>query len=712
MSKDGLLEKVISYDESHYINQVRKAMLFAEAAHSHQKRASGEPYFTHPLAVATIVADLKLDSLAVIVALLHDTVEDTDVTLKQISKEFGEEVAELVNGVTKINFIEKKSESVVQAENLRKLIIAISKDIRILLVKLADRLHNMRTLHYIKSSKKRARIATETLEIFAPLAERIGVHNVKNELQDLAFKTLYPDIRDSIIKRIKLLKSNDNHKLPKKIITTLIQLFKTHGIEAKILDREKTPYSIWMKMKRKKISFEQLSDIMAFRIIVKDLLECYKVLGIIHNHYHTIPKSFKDYISTPKQNGYQSLHTLIMGPEQQQIEVQIRTEKIHKSAEWGITAHWSYKQKVVLNEKYNTWIQELLKIVESSTDSTELLNNAKLEMYYDQVFCFTPKGRVIALPTGASAIDFAYAIHSDVGDKCVGVKINRKIAPLRTKLKNGDQVEIITDKNHVPLPSWEKFAVTAKALSHIKRTIRDKKKQEYINLGRVMLSHILTHNKISFSEELLSNAVEFFHKENLNSLLQSIGEGHISTTAVLKSIAGELKKSDSYTKSPLDFNLKNLTATKDKIPIKGLSADVSVHFADCCHPIPGDPIVGIHQTGKGVIVHIADCETLQNYSSYPEKWLEIAWDKNNKRNIYSATIKAVMLNKPGSLAILSIEISKHSANISNFRIISRATDFFDIAVDLEVKGLTHLMTIMESLQSKPCIHSVQRHIKA
>jgi len=711
MSKDDLLEKVTSYDNSDYAQQIQKAVDFSKTAHKKQKRASGEPYFTHPLAVATIIADMKLDALTVIVALLHDTVEDTSITLKKISEEFGQEVSDLVNGVTKINFIERKSESVVQAENLRKLIIAISKDIRILLVKLADRLHNMRTLHYIKSSKKRERIATETLEIFAPLAERIGVHNIKNELQDLAFKILYPDIRDSIITRIKLLKSNENHKLPKKIIATLTQLFKTHGIEAQIVDREKTPYSIWMKMKRKKISFEQLSDIMAFRIIVKDILECYKALGVIHNHYHTIPKSFKDYISTPKQNGYKSLHTLIMGPEQQQIEVQIRTEKIHKSAEWGITAHWSYKQKVVLDEKYYIWIKELLKIVESSTDSAELLNNAKLEMYYDQVFCFTPKGRVIALPAGASAIDFAYAIHSDVGDTCVGVKINRKISPLRTKLKNGDQIEIITDKNHTPLPSWEKFAITAKALSHIKRTIRDKKKQEYINLGRVMLSHILAHNKIAFSEDLLSESVEFFHKETLDNLLQSIGEGHISTTAVLKYIAGDLKKLEKPKKSPMDFDRSKILTNEEKIPIRGLSSDVTVHFANCCHPIPGDPIVGIHQTGKGVLVHIADCETLQNYSSYPEKWLEIAWDKNNKTNIYSATINAVMLNKPGSLATLAIEVSKNDANISNFRIISRATDFFDIAVDLEVKGLTHLMTIMEVLQGKSCIHSVHRYIK-
>lgn len=711
MSKDALIEHINSYDKSDYTKQIQKAITFSEAAHKNQKRASGEPYFTHPLAVAKIVADMKLDALTVIVALLHDTVEDTDVTLKKISEEFGEEVSNLVNGVTKINFIEKKSESVVQAENLRKLIIAISKDIRILLVKLADRLHNMRTLDYIESQKKRERIATETLEIFAPLAERIGLHNIKNELQDLAFKTLYPEIRDSIITRIKLLKSNENHKLPKKIIATLIQLFKTHGIDAKIVNREKTPYSIWMKMKRKKITFEQLSDIMAFRIIVKDILECYKSLGVIHNHYHTIPRSFKDYISTPKQNGYKSLHTLIMGPEQQQIEVQIRTEKIHKSAEWGITAHWSYKQKIILDEKYHTWIKELLKIVESSNDSAELLNNAKLEMYYDQVFCFTPKGRVIALPLGSSAIDFAYAIHSDVGNTCVGVKINRKIFPLRTKLKNGDQVEIITDKNHTPLPSWEKFAITAKALSHIKKTIRDKKKQEYTNLGRVMLSHILSHHKIPFSKDILANAVEFFHKDNLDNLLQSIGEGHISTSSVLKCIDGDLKQVEKFKKDPLYFQNNKVLTDKAKIPIKGLSPDISVHFANCCHPIPGDPIVGIHQTGIGVLVHVSDCETLQNYSSYPEKWLEISWDKSDKNNIYSATINAVMLNKPGSLATISIAISEYDANISNFKVISRAQDFFDIAIDVEVKGLTHLTSIMEALQKKSCIHSVHRYIK-
>ena len=714
MDKEELVKKVTSYDKSEYLSLLDKSIHFSEEAHKGQIRASGEPYFSHPLAVAEILTEMKLDALTIIAALLHDIVEDTHVTLETIAEEFNQEIAELVNGLTKISFIENKSESVVQAENLRKFIVAISKDIRILLVKLADRLHNMRTIEYIKSPEKKIRIATETIEIFAPLAERIGLHNLKNELEDLSFKILHPDIRDSIITRIELLKSNENNGLPQKIIATLDQLCKTHNIDAKIVGREKTPYSIWSKMQRKKINFEQLSDIMAFRIIVKDILECYKALGVIHNHYHTIPQSFKDYVSTPKQNGYQSLHTLIMGPEQQKIEIQIRTEKIHKTAELGITAHWSYKQKHILDQKYYNWIRELLSILESSSDPNEVLNNAKLEIYYDQVFCFTPKGQVIALPMGSCAIDFAYSIHSDVGDRCVGAKINKKIAPLRTKLQNGDQVEIITDKNHSPLPSWEKFVTTAKALNCIKRTIRNKKREEYINLGRVILSHSLNQNKINYSNDLIEPAVKFFHKENIDELLRSVGEGHIHANTLIKYILGEKKTitQESSQKDALYFSSSsNLDTQEKKIQIRGLAPEIPVLFASCCHPIPGDRIVGIHQTGKGVLVHISDCETLQNYSSSPEKWLEISWEKSHKVSFFSTTINVIMLNKPGSLATLAIEIARHEANISNFKIISRARDFFEVAVDLEVKGSHHLSDIITTLQTKACIHSVNRYVK-
>lgn len=725
MSVESLIKKVSSYDHSQYSKLLQKAADFAREAHKGQKRASGEDYFTHPLAVAQILADMKLDALSIIVALLHDTVEDTCVTLEKISEEFPQEVSDLVNGITKINFIEEKSDAVIQAENLRKLIIAISKDIRILIVKLADRLHNMRTLNYIKSEEKRNRIATETLEIFAPLAERIGLQNIKNELQDLSFKTLHPDIHESVYTRINLLKSGENHNLPKKIIAILKQLFKTHNIDARITSREKTPYSIWSKMKRKKINFEQLSDIMAFRIIVKDILDCYKVLGIIHNHYLTIPRSFKDYISTPKQNGYQSIHTLIMGPEQEKIEVQIRTEKIHKTAEWGVTAHWVYAQeregneyyaKQVPNNSYYAWIKELLSILEHSSDPTELLNNAKLEVYHDQVFCFTPKGRVLALPVGSCALDFAYAVHSDVGDSCVGAKINGKIAPLRTKLQNGDQVEIVTDKNHDPLPAWEKFVVTAKAQSSIKRAIRNKKREEYINLGRIIISHALSQKQINYSDNILTPAARFFHKSSIDDLLQSLGEGTITPTAAMKCIVGNIKT----TKPEVDKILRKLESTSVKIlqakkaktiPVQGIDKDVPLQFASCCYPIPGDPIIGIHQAGKGVIIHISDCETLQNYSASPDKWVDLSWKKNNALQVYSTTVNVVMLNKPGSLATLSIEIAKHDANISNFRITSKDHDSFEISVDLEVKGLTHLASIMAALHTKSCIHSVHRYVK-
>jgi len=707
-----LVKKVLAYDKSEHCHYLVKAIELARESHKDQRRASGEPYFSHPLAVAEILAEMKLDALSVITGLLHDTVEDTTTTLKKIEEEFTSEVAELVNGVTKINFLENKSESVVQAENLRKFIVSISKDIRILLVKLADRLHNMQTLNYIKSEEKRIRIATETIEIFVPLAERIGIHTIKNELEDLSFKVLHPDIRDSIISRIQLLKSYDNNKLPQKIISTLHQLFKTHHIEAKIVGREKTPYSIWAKMKRKQINFEQLSDIMAFRIIVKDILECYKTLGVIHNHYHTIPQSFKDYISMPKQNGYQSLHTIIMGPEQQKIEIQIRTEKIHKTAEWGITAHWSYKQKNVLDQKYYNWINELLSILESSADPNEILNNAKLEIYYDQVFCFTPRGRVIALPNNSCAVDFAYAIHSDVGNKCVGAKINGKLMPLKTRLQNGDQVEIITDKNHTPLASWEKFVTTAKALSCIKKTIRQRKRDDYISLGKVMISHALNQLKISFNNDLLKEAVSFFNKENVEELLRSIGEGHIPTSNVVRVITGDQKKPTEQMNPVQKLLLSNKTQISPAVKIHGNINDIiAIQFASCCHPIPGDKIVGIDQSGKGVVVHVSDCETLQNYSSVPEKWLEISWTKNIKATSILTTLQIVLLNKPGSLATIALEIAKQDSNISNIKILSRAPDFFEIVVDLDTKGAKHLSDIILALQNQTCVHSVQRYFK-
>ncbi len=711
---DSLVAKVRSYDKTHpAVSLLEEACKFSIEAHKNQKRQSGEPYFNHPLAVANILADMKLDSATIITAILHDTVEDTEVTLEQIETKFSHEIATLVDGVTKLHKIEYQSEHQLQTENFRKLLVAISHDIRVLLVKLADRLHNMRTLSHVSSSDKRQKKALETLEIYAPLAERIGMQNLKNDLQDLAFKELYSEIRSSITNRLDLLR-NDGCLLVNDIVNDLSKLLDNNNIKVNIIGREKTPYSIWQKMKRKSINFEQLSDVMAFRVIVNKIEDCYRVLGVIHQAFHAVPISFRDFISTPKSNGYCSIHTIVIGPKEQKIEIQIRTEKMHHLAELGVAAHWCYKQNFDFKDdpkRYN-WVRDLLHILESSNDFNEFLDNTKIDMYYDQVFCFTPKGEVIALPKSATAIDFAYAVHSDIGNHCIGTKINCRIAPLGTELQNGDQVEIITNQNHTPLPSWEKLVITAKALSEIRKHIILKKRKEYINLGRIILTQAFEKNHKEFSDENLKPALLVFNKKNKEDLFQAIGYGAINIDNLMKQLLPGYKTYNALKKklSFLSFGRKKFN--NNHISIKGLIPGMAVHFADCCHPIPGDHIIGITHTGKGISIHISDCEVLQNFSSTPEKWLDISWDKDNSKKTYVATINAVLLHQAGSLATLTTTIAKLDANINNFKIHSRSSDFFDIAVDLEVKGVTHLSNVIASLRTQSCIHSVTRYIKS
>lgn len=728
-----LIDLVRSYEKTPQAELVPKACDFAHQAHKGQFRASGEPYYIHPIEVAMILAEMKSDAITIATAILHDVVEDTSYSIRDIKKQFGKEIAELVDGVTKLSQIQHKSESEIQADNFRKLLIAMSRDIRVLIVKLADRLHNMRTLIHIKSLKKRKNKALETMEIYAPLAEKIGMQYIKNELQDLAFAHLYPEVRNSIINRLNLLRE-DGNILVEKIIKSLEDLFKEPSMEVNIVGREKTPFSIWEKIKRKNISFEQLPDVMAFRVIVPDTVSCYTALGIIHSHFHAVPGTFKDYISTPKKNGYQSLHTVIIGPEKRKIEVQIRSQEMSFIAEVGPATHWFRKQNILeknddakteLNynlkqtsirtdideqTKYN-WIKELLTILESSASPEEILENTKLEMYYDQVFCFTPKGRVIALPKGATAIDFAYAVHSDIGNRCVGSKINGKVAPLRSKLENGDQVEIITNEDHKPLPSWEKFAITGKALSEIKKVVRQEKRQEYINLGRLIMAQILEKNDLEINSEEITAFANKHSKKTNEEFLAALGEGTISYEQIVGVVRNNKKRSN-FIKDKLSFFRSKNKTKPNKICIKGLIPGMAVHLASCCHPIPGDTIVGIVQTGKGITVHISDCETLQNYSNTPEKWIDLSWDKNDKSTVYTGTINAILLNQPGSLAVIATESQKFGANITNFKITSRSVDFFEITLDLEVKGLNHLTNVIASLRSQPCIHSVTRYIKS
>src|SRR5690242_5693658 len=523
MRQFELVERVRAYDPNADEDALNRAYVFSMKAHGSQLRASGDPYFSHPVAVAGILSSMKLDGASIITGLLHDTVEDTLATLDEIEKLFGPEIARLVDGVTKLSRLELQSDQTKQAENFRKLVLAMSEDIRVLLVKLADRLHNMRTLRFIKDDEKRRRIARETMEIYAPLAERIGMHEMKDELEDLAFAELYPDARQSLMARLAFLRQQ-GEDLVERIIEEMRETLSQGGVTAEVHGREKTPYSVWHKMQRKNVGFEQLSDIMAFRVVVPSVEQCYHALGVIHSRYPVVPGRFKDYISTPKPNNYQSLHTGVIGPERQRIEVQIRTQEMHEVAELGVAAHWVYKQGAPRTEgRQYRWLRELLDILEHASDPQEFLEHTKLEMFQDQVFCFTPKGDLIALPRGATPVDFAYAVHSVIGDTCVGAKINGRLAPLRTQLANGDQVEVITSKAQTPSPTWERFVVNGKARARIRRFIRTQQRQQYFDLGKAILQKAFRHEGHDFSEKALEEVLKPFNAASVEDLYVAVG---------------------------------------------------------------------------------------------------------------------------------------------------------------------------------------------
>lgn len=689
--------------------KIKKAVEFAVKYHGIQQRASGVPYYSHPLGVAEIIAEMRLDTDSIVTAILHDTIEDTDLTLEEIDKDFGKDVAKLVDGVTKLTKIKFHEDNVRQAENFRKLLIALSDDIRVLLIKLADRLHNMRTINFINNPEKKKRIALETLEIYAPLAERIGMQQIKTELQDICFGILNPDIRDSIVQRFKSIESGQDKLIPQ-IIDELQKTLEDQGLKAEVSGRRKTPYSTWMKMKQKNISIEQLSDIIAFRIIVDNVENCYRALGIIHTTYKMVPDTFQDFISTPKNNGYQSLHTVVIGPLLQKVEIQIRTHKMHDIAELGVAAHWRYKQghNDSLDTKQYVWIRELLSILEQNNDPETFLQNTKLAMYYDQVFCFTPKGQLIALPKGATTVDFAYMVHSDIGNRCVGAKVNGKIVPLKTQLVNGDQVEIITSKHPTVSLSWEKFVVTGKARGEIQKVIQQQLRGQHIKLGKTIIYKALKANKIEDETKAIEAACKFFSKTP-DELFFVLGEGTITREEVIK-LATPKKSRLSSTLSLLKFTKKTSSKVEDEnvIPIKGLIPGMAMHYAKCCHPLPGDKIVGIVHTGSGITIHTSDCEMLNNFASMPERILDLTWD-NNKSNIpFISRIKVLLLNEPESLAILAGEIAKNGGNITNFKILSRNSNYFELIFDIEVKSLAHIEVIINALRIKEAIQYADR----
>jgi len=694
---------------------VEKAYDYAKKMHDGQTRASGEPYYTHPVEVASILAGMKMDTGTIITAILHDTLEDTDATYEDLKKSFGKEVADLVNGVSKLNRIESQTVEGKQAENFRKLLLAMSEDIRVLLVKLADRLHNMRTLDGFKDAEKKRRIALETLEIYAPLSERIGVHQIKEELEDLAFSVLNSEARESLTNRLTYLR-DEGKGVTESIIKQLQKHLKKAGIKAEINGREKTRYSIWKKMQRKNVSFEQLSDIMAFRIIVEDVGDCYNVLGTIHSHYPSIPGRFKDYISTPKPNGYRSIHTTVMGPERQRIEIQIRTVEMHYEADLGVAAHWAYKEGEMPSlkdvKKYR-WLRELLEILEQEQRPEDFWENTKLELFQEQVFVFSPKGDLIELPSGATPIDFAYAIHSDVGDKCVGAKINNRIAPLNTKLSNGDQVDIITAKTQNPSPTWERFVVTGKARSHIRKFIRNQQRGEYVTLGKAMLQKIFRQEGYDFTEKAVNNVLKHYKAQESDDIYANIGSGVFVARDVFKTIF-PAHKTEAAKRPSSDMDhaamARPYKGGKDSpMPIKGLIPGMAMHFARCCHPLPGDRIVGIVTTGKGVTIHTIDCETLETFADTPERWLDVSWGEGpDTPEAHVGRLNMTFINEQGALGTITTVIAKNGGDIMNLKITNRSVDFWDIVIDIYVNDTKHLNNILGALRATPIIASVER----
>ena len=701
------MERVKSYDTSANEDALNKAYVFSMKAHGSQRRASGDPYFSHPLEVAGILTKMRLDHYTIITALLHDTVEDTNVTVEEIGRMFGKEIASLVDGVTKLSRIDLVSDNRKQAENFRKLVIAMSDDIRVLLVKLADRLHNMRTLHFISDKEKRRRIAFETMDIYSPLAERIGIHELKDELEFLAFKELNEDAFKTVTSRLDVLVREGSNTI-KYIENELLKKCHEGGIEVEISGRAKSPYSVWQKMQRKSVNIEQLSDIVAFRLLVENKMDCYNLLGLLHTSYPVLPGRFKDYISTPKPNGYQSLHTGIIGPKRQRIEIQIRTHSMHEIAELGVAAHWSYKhgKSITTEGKQYRWLRELLEILDQASDPEEFLEHTRLEMYQDQVFAFTPKGELIALPRGANPVDFAYAVHSEVGDTCVAARINGRLRPLNTQLENGDQVLIETSKNASPSPLWEKFVVTGKAKASIRRFVRNERYEQFCDLGKAIFQKTLKKMSIRYSQKLLLKIMEELKYEKVEDVLAAIGEGEVSTDEIVKVITPENKFSiSSNTSNVVDFNDKK---QNNSIPLKGLIPGMAVHYAHCCHPLPGEKIVGITSTGKGITIHTIDCETLEGFQAMPERWLDVSWDVNANSPKQIGRLGVVLENEPGSLGSLTSIIGKSGGNIINLKIITRAIDFFEMQIDVEVNDIKHLRNIIGALRATPVITSVER----
>ena len=694
-----LVERVKRYDPNADEAMINRAYVFSVQKHGSQKRASGDPYFSHPIEVAGILTDFSLDDQTIVTALLHDTIEDTLVTYEEIENAFGKDVARMVDGVTKLSKIEAMSENERAAENLRKFLLAMSDDIRVLLVKLADRLHNMRTLHFIKNEAKRRRIARETMDIYAPLAERIGMYDFMREMQLLSFRELEPEAYDSITKRLEQLKEGGHDKVDR-IGAELQLLLGSKNLSVTVSGREKHPYSIWKKMQERHISFEQLTDVMAFRVITETAEDCYRALGVIHRTYKMVPGRFKDYISTPKRNGYRSLHTTVIHQDNARIEVQIRSRDMHHDAELGLAAHWAYKQKGDANDHHAAWLRDLVEILEQSQDADELLEHTRMAMYQDRIFAFSPKGELHQLPKGSTPVDFAYAVHTSLGNQTVGAKVNGRVVPLRTPLENGDQVEILKSEGQEPQPGWLTFAITGKARAAIRRFIRQKQRGEEIALGEKLYDEIIGRFSPELASELgdkaLKAALKRLKLDDRGALMIAIPTHRLRDSEVMEALVPGSTSAEGMEEAH--------PRQHAPVSIRGLTPGIAYNLGDCCHPVPGDRIVGVRRTGEPIEVHTIDCRSLE--AGQDDDWIDLAWDGKSKGG--TARLQVIVKNQPGALAAVANVFGATKANILNLQLVNREGPFHTDIIDLEVADAQHLNRILSALRALDAVVQADR----
>ncbi|HEY5279236.1 MAG TPA: bifunctional (p)ppGpp synthetase/guanosine-3',5'-bis(diphosphate) 3'-pyrophosphohydrolase [Pseudolabrys sp.] len=730
MRQVDLVERVRAYNPHTNEALLNRAYVYAMKAHGDQRRASGDPYFSHPIEVAAILTDLKLDDATIAAALLHDTIEDTAATRAEIDTLFGASIGRLVEGLTKLKKLDLVTKEAKQAENLRKLLLAIADDVRVLLIKLADRLHNMRTLHWMPEASRR-RVAEETLEIYAPLAGRMGMHELREELEDLAFREIYPEAYAVVSSRLNAL-ADRSRFLIGEIESQLVKKLAERGITATVKGRRKRAYSIWRKMERKSVGFEQLSDIFGFRVLLKTLGDCYQALGIVHSSWPMVPGRFKDYISTPKANDYRSIHTTVIGPGKQRVELQLRTVEMHEIAEYGIAAHALYKDgagsPTELLSRESTayaWLRRTIELLAEGSNPEEFLEHTKLELFHDQVFCFSPKGKLIALPRKATPIDFAYAVHTDVGNTAVGAKVNGKIAPLTSELTNGDEVEIITSKAQAAPPAaWESIVRTGKARAAVRRATRAAVRVQYTGLGRRIVERLFQRAKIAYSDEKLIGALSRLARSSIEEVMAAVGRSELKASDVARAMYPDYKEERAAALALRPkrvesgwFGLKRLKSVKARvpdtpeaaIPIRGTNTDLPVRFAPNGGAVPGDRIVGILNPGEGITIYPIQSPALSEFEDHPDRWIDLRWDEDERTpRRFPVRISVQSVNEPGSLAQIAQVIAENDGNIDNIHMARRAPDFTDVTIDLEVYDLKHLTAILAQLRAKPMVGKAER----